>query len=145
MATEFRSSPSNLGVTGNAIIDDIEAIHAKGKDARVVVSEWRDTRSHPQRKTQWMWYKEMADQIKAKDKGDYTDDDLHEYFKDEYCPVKEIKFGDKVKKIKSTARLDTGEMHFYLQQIDMWAANAGFKLTIPVCSEYQELINRQNS
>lgn len=142
--TEIKITSDNLEITSNSLADEIERIIDNGGAAKVVVTKWRDSRSHPQRKTQWMWYREIAEQIKAKGKGSYTDDDIHEYFKDEFCPAVEIKFGDKVKIVKSTARLDTGEMHFYLQQVDMWAANAGFKLTVPTSSEYQQLIDRQN-
>ena len=47
--------------------------------------------------------------------------------------------------ILSTKLLDTGEMHHYLTQIEHWAMSRGFKLTIPINSEYQDLINRQNT
>lgn len=142
--SEIKVNIENFDITSLTVGDDILAIINSGKSAKVSIIVWRDIRTCDQNRLMWMWYAEMSKQIKDKGKGEYSTDDLHEYFKDEYCPVKVIKFGAKTKNVKSTKKLDTGEMHFYLQQIDMWAANAGFKLTIPVCSEYQELINRQN-
>ena len=141
---ENKINLSNYDKVSESICNQINEIVESGKTAKVVVTQWRDKRSCDQNALMWMWYQQMSHQIKQKGKGDYSTDDLHEYFKDEYCPVKQITFGKKVKNVKSTKKLDTGEMHFYLQQIDMWAANAGFKLTIPVSSEYQELIDRQN-
>ena len=141
---ELKINLENFDQTSLTLGDEVLRIIESGKSAKVVITQWRESRTEPQRKTMWMWYREVAQQIKEKGKGDYTPDDLHEYFKDEFCPVKQIKFGGKVKHVKSTTRLNTGEMHFYLQQIDVWSANAGFKLTIPVNCEYQALIERQN-
>ena len=101
-------------------------------------------RSHSQNKTYWMWLGELSHQIKIKSRESYSTDDLHEYFKSRFCPAKNLKFGDKDISVTSTTRLDTGEMHFYMNQVHEWSVNAGFKLTIPIESEYREIIERQN-
>ncbi|USS95775.1 hypothetical protein M5J15_00270 [Serratia symbiotica] len=57
--------------------------------------------------------------------------------------------------LRHTADLDTGEMHFYLNQVEGWALNIylnqvegwalniGCRLTVPADSEYNQLKNKQ--
>ena len=101
-------------------------------------------RSLSQNNLMWMWYSEIASQIQDKGQGEYSSDDLHEYFKDEFCPQKELRFGKKAKIVKSTTRLDTGEMTRYLNQVHHWCSGAGFKLTIPDDCEYAENMRKQD-
>jgi hypothetical protein len=101
-------------------------------------------RSLSQNRLMWSWYGEIANQIQEKGKGEFSSDDLHEYFKDEFCPQKQLKFGSKTKIVKSTTRLDTGEMTRYLNQIHHWCSGAGFKLTIPDDCEYAENMRKQD-
>ncbi len=100
-------------------------------------------RSLNQNSTYWMWLGELSQQIKLKVREAHSTDDLHEWFKNKFCPDKEITMGGKSIYVKSTAKLDPGEMHFYMNQLFEWAANAGFKLTIPIESEYRQIIERQ--
>lgn len=113
-----------------------------GKKLKLVVSE-RGKRSLSQNATLWLWYGELVAQIKLKSGEVYSTDDLHEYFKMRFCPAKELKFGDKTIQATSTTRLDTGEMHFYMNQVHEWSVNAGFKLTTPINSEYRQIMERQ--
>lgn len=102
-------------------------------------------RSLNQNNTYWMWLGELSVQIKVKSAESYYTDDLHEYFKQRFCPDMEITLGGKTIYVKSTKRLNTGEMHFYMNQVHEWAVNAGFKLTIPIDSQYREIMERQNA
>lgn len=69
----------------------------------------------------------------------------HEVFKKFWCPESIITDGKTEMVIVSTKLLDMAQMHHYLAQIEVWAMNRGFKLTIPINSEYQKLIDRQNN
>lgn len=91
-----------------------------------------------------MWLGELSHQIKLKVGDVYSVDDLHEWFKEKFCPNKTITMGKNSISIKSTKKLDTGEMHFYMNQLHEWSVNAGFKLTVPIDSEYRKIIERQN-
>lgn len=101
-------------------------------------------RSLNQNSTYWMWLGELSRQIKLKTLESYSTDDLHEWFKNKYCPDKVITLGKQSLNVKSTRKLDTGEMHFYMNQLFEWAVNAGFKLTVPIESEYRQIMERQN-
>lgn len=143
MAEEFKISPDNYDQPGESMSNYINDGINAGKTMKVVVSEWKESRSLSQNALMWKWYGEISKQTKQKIGQDHDAETYHEHFKKKYCPVTKVKLGNVDIEIKSTKKLDTGGVHFYLQQIDMWAANAGYTLTIPISSEYQQLIDRQ--
>lgn len=105
---------------------------------------WKDKRSIDQNSLYWMWMNEVSEQ--AKINGKMFEPELWaEIFKKYYCPEKviELPFGEQ-QTIKSTTKLDTGEMHHYLNQIEAWCMSQGFMLTIPESSEYKKLIDKSN-
>jgi hypothetical protein len=115
------------------------------KSYRVKIVEWRESRSLSQNSLYWKWLSEINEQnplkvVNSKDKGAEL---WHEVFKKFYCPKSIITDGKTDMVIVSTKLLDTGQMHHYLTQIEHWAMNRGFRLTIPINSEYMELIDRQ--
>lgn len=114
-----------------------------GKSIKVTVKDAKK-RSLNQNQLMWMWYSELAAQIKQKTGDTYSTEDLHEYFKSRFCPQKELKFGARIIAASSTTRLDTGEMTRYLDQIHEWSCGSGMKLTIPINCEYKELLELQN-
>ncbi|HDT2137426.1 TPA: hypothetical protein RCG89_004815, partial [Enterobacter roggenkampii] len=67
-----------------------------------------------------------------------TEEDLHEFMKDMFCPAKPVTVLGETKMVKSTKLLDTEEMTFYLRRIEVWCAERGIKLRIPANSEYHE-------
>lgn len=101
-------------------------------------------RSLSQNNLYWKWLTEIAHQTKDKGYGDYDSEDMHEYYKDRFCPDKSLTIGKTTIQVKSTKKLDKGEMTFYMNQIHQWAVNAGFRLSMPEDSEYMKLIQSQN-
>ena len=101
-------------------------------------------RSLSQNALMWKWLTEIAEQTKQKGYGDYDSEDMHEYFKDKFCIDKPLTIGKTTIQVKSTKKLDKGEMTFYMNQIHQWAVNAGFRLSMPGDSEYMELMQSQN-
>ena len=85
----------------------------------------------------WKWLAEICKQ------WDVTDDPeiMHEIFKKFYCPEKVI---NEHISVKSTKKLDVGEMHFYLNRIESFCINRGYLITIPDQCEYRELQDKQN-
>ena len=103
---------------------------------RVSIKPWRESRSLSQNALYWKWIGEIIPQWGVtKDK-----DILHEIFKKYFCPEKVI---NEHITIKSTKKLDTGEMHFYLNLIERFCMDRGYTITIPANCEYQQLINKQ--
>ena len=141
---EFKLNISSLGFLVGELT---KMITGSDKDWRLTIVEWREKRSLSQNSLYWKWLGEIDKQnplvvVNSKDCGAEL---WHEVFKKHYCPERIITDGKTEMVIVSTKLLDTGEMNHYLTQIEHWAMNRGFKLTIPINSEYQELINRQNN
>lgn len=101
-------------------------------------------RSLSQNALMWMWLTEIARQTKQKGYGDYSSEDMHEYFKNKFCVDKSLTIGKTTIKVKSTKKLDKGEMTFYMNQIHQWSINAGFRLSMPEDSEYYQAMQQQN-
>jgi len=101
-------------------------------------------RSLSQNALMWKWLTEIAQQTKQKGYGDYDSEDMHIYFKDKFFVDKPLTIGKTTIQVKSTKKLDKGEMTFYMNQIHQWAVNAGFRLSMPEDSEYMKLMQSQN-
>ena len=101
-------------------------------------------RSLSQNALLWMWLTEIAQQTKDKGYGDYDSEDMHIYFKDKFCVDKPLTIGKTTIQVKSTKKLDKGEMTFYMNQIHQWSVNAGFRLSMPEDSEYMKALQSQN-
>lgn len=101
-------------------------------------------RSLSQNALMWKWLTEIAQQTKQKGYGDYDSEDMHIYFKDKFCVDKPLTIGKTTIQVKSTKKLDKGEMTLYMNQIHQWAVNAGFRLSMPEGSEYMKLMQSQN-
>ena len=101
-------------------------------------------RSLSQNALMWKWLTEIAQQTKDKGYGDYDSEDMHIYFKDKFCVDKPLTIGKTTIQVKSTKKMEKGEMTFYMNQIHQWAVNAGFRLSMPEDSEYMKLMQSQN-
>ena len=112
------------------------------KRYRVSIKEWRETRSLSQNALYHKWLSEIAAQVDVR--GVHFDHETwHEYFKKHWCPIKVITLPVGAQRVKSTKKLDTGEMTFYLSQIEEWAIGHHIALTMPDDCEYQKLKNEQ--
>ena len=141
MASEFiLTSSDDIKVIGSALVDHFDS---ESSPVKVIIKPCSN-RSLKQNSTYWLWLGELSHQIKLKTRESYSTDDLHEWFKNKFCPDKVITLGKQSLSVKSTRKLDTGEMHFYMNQLFEWAVNAGFKLTVPIESEYRQIMERQN-
>lgn len=49
-----------------------------------------------------------------------------------------------VQELRHTSSLDTGAMHYFMTQVEGWAASIGCLLTIPTDSEYMRIKEKQN-
>mgnify|MGYP003650534867 CR=1 FL=1 len=106
------------------------------KAYRVTIVQWREQRSNKQNKMYWKWMAEICPQWGVTDDPEIQ----HEIFKKFFCPEKVI---NEHMKIKSTKKLDLGEMHFYLNRIERFCMDRGYLITIPDDSEYKQLLDKQ--
>lgn len=138
---------ANHKVTLNTFIsfcEEVNKLLADGKDLNVDVKEWRQKRSLSQNALYWKWLEEISKQAKVQGKV-FDSETWHQYFLKYYCPSKSIQMpAGENSLVKSTKKLDKGEMHHYLFKIELWAQDKGIILTIPSYSEYSKLTEQQN-
>lgn len=120
----------------NSIGQQIQPMLESGNCYRLIIKPWRDKRSIPQNSLLWMWNSDVASAVNTHSSSKLTEEDLHEFLKDMFCPVKPVTVLGITKMVKSTKLLDTEEMTFYLRRIEVWCAERGIKLRIPANSEY---------
>ena len=131
------------------------------KDFGFIKIEWKagSARSINQNDLYWMWLGEICDQANKnlpytyvdKETGEeitiecMTKDEAHEWLCEEFLGYKTKRIGRKqVSVLNGTSKLLKGEMYFYMQQVDAWAHQKGYKLTIPDDSEYMNLKRKEN-
>lgn len=132
----------NLDLISSNLKDELSSMPS-GSRLCVEVKKWVDKRSIPQNSTYHMWLGEIAKQVNRRTESAIDPEDLHEYMKGIYCPVRTVQLGDKTISIKSTKRLDKGEMFHYMTKIEAWAAERKIILTVPYGSDYQRIRDEQ--
>ena len=79
---------------------------------------YKKNRSLSQNKLYFMWMKVIGDSI------GYTSEEMHAIMADEFLTTEFVEYGgNKIKRDKSTSRLNTKEFTEYLENIDRWAAS----------------------
>ena len=138
---DFKLNAASLAV----LAPEVGRLVFTGKSYRVSIVEWKEKRSLSQNSLYWKWLSEIDKQnpLKLINSSNSGDELWHEVFKKFYCPESVITDGKTEMVIVSTKLLDVAQMHHYLAQIEVWAMNRGFKLTIPIDSEYMKLIEQQ--
>ncbi len=99
-----------------------------------------------------MWFGEISEYLIKSGRSDATPEWVKRNLKRTYLGCEEVTYTDFVTGDKSTtyeprhtSSLDTGEMHYFLTQVEQWCAQFGLVLTIPNNSEYQLLKEKQNA
>ena len=110
--------------------------------------EWSagSNRSISQNGLYWMWMGQLAESFNARSKdGQWSKDDMHDLMRHKFLGYESKTIGKTELKdiLRSTTKLQKGEMHHYMTQIDAWAVEVGVFLTHPEDSEYMKLMERQ--
>ncbi|HDU2640033.1 TPA: hypothetical protein RFB69_003425 [Yersinia enterocolitica] len=128
----------------------LQILITSGKKYRVSICEWREKRSLNQNALSHMWYGEISAYLIKSGRTDATPAWVKRNLKKTYLGCEEVEYtdfvtGEKVKmwEPRHTSKLDTGDMHFFLSQVEMWAAEFGLALTIPNGCEYSNLKQKQ--
>uniref|UniRef100_UPI000DDB3494 hypothetical protein n=2 Tax=Morganellaceae TaxID=1903414 RepID=UPI000DDB3494 len=105
---------------------------------RIIIKPWKNTRSLSQNNLMWLWNEDVLNIVNSISTEKLGKEEMHEYFKDLFCPVKVISVMGEERRVKSTKLLNTEEMTFYLRRIEVWCIDRGIKLRIPADSEYHK-------
>lgn len=131
------------------------------KPVKIEVKPYTNPRSLSQNALLHIWFKDISDSFKRRglkwyyldDKGneigepnDYEPIDIKFGMKHMFLGYENIQFGKIIaeKQLRSTSKLDKGEMMHLLNQVYSYGMNNGAKLVIPQDSEYQKLKVKQN-
>lgn len=132
-------------VTSNkeSLFNQLNIMLSQNEAVEVVARPWKEKRILSQNRLLWQWMNEISEQAVVNDQK-HKPEIWHEYFKRYFCPVKLVSMpaGEDLQ-IRSTKKLDTGEMHHYLNQIEQWAQGHFYTLTIPYNCEYEQLKQKQ--
>ena len=134
---------SNIKSICNTLLE----LAKSGKRYRLIIKIWKDRRTIDQNSLSHMWYDDLAKQANARTKtNNYTTESVKRDLKAAFLGYENVENKNLltgevtvIQQLRKTSELDTGEMHFYLQQIETWASQNGFRLRIPSDSEYQKL------
>jgi hypothetical protein len=144
----LRLHKSNFSAIGQQLLPLLES----GECYRLTLKPWRDKRSLNQNALSHMWYGEISEWLIKRGKTFATAEWVKDAMKHTYLGYEERHMVDVVtgestpiRSLRHTAELDTGDMHFYLTQVEGWALNLGCKLTVPADSEYMKLKEKQNA
>ena len=118
-----------------------------GERYRLTIKIWKDKRTVDQNSLSHMWYSDIAKQANQRTKTNlYTMESVKKDFKEMFLGYEEVEHKNVItgevtitSELIKTSELDTGEMYFFLQQIETWSYQNGFKLRIPKNSEYRKL------
>ena len=144
----LRLHRSNFSAIGQQLIPLLES----GECYRLTLKPWKEKRSLSQNALSHMWYAEISEYLIKSGRADATPEWVKRNLKRTYLGCEEVTYtdfvtGEKVTTYepRHTSSLDTGEMHFFLTQVERWCAQFGLALTIPHESEYQKLKDKQNA
>lgn len=135
----------------NAIGQQLQPLLESGDCYRLILKPWKDKRSLNQNSLSHMWYGEISDWLIRRGKDFASPEWVEDAMKHTYLGYVEREMVDVVtgqttvlRSLRHTSDLDTGDMHFYLTQVEGWALSIGCKLTVPANSEYLKLKEKQN-
>lgn len=143
----IRLHKSNFSAIGQQILPMLDS----GETYRLIIKPWREKRSLNQNALSHMWYSEISDWLIRRGKDFASPEWVKDAMKHTYLGYVEREMVDVVtgettviRSLRHTSDLDTGDMHFYLTQVEGWALNLGCRLTAPADSEYMKLKEKQN-
>ena len=143
----IRLHRSNFNAIGQQILPMLDS----GETYRLIIKPWREKRSLNQNALSHVWYSEISDWLIRRGKDFASPEWVKDAMKHTYLGYVEREMVDVVtgqttviRSLRHTSDLDTGDMHFYLTQVEGWALSLGCKLTVPADSEYMNLKEKQN-
>lgn len=82
----IRLHKSNFSAIGQQIQPMLES----GDCYRLIIKPWKDKRSLSQNALLWMWNGDVASAVNRHADSKLTEEDLHEFMKDMFCPAKPV-------------------------------------------------------
>ncbi len=104
----------------------------------VTVKRYRSSRTRAQNNLMWMWFGCIRKHLAEHFGTQYTNDDIHDYYVDEFLDKQVKQIGKKIiTKPGQTSKLNVTEMTEFLSNVEMAAAER-LELMLPRPDEYRE-------
>jgi hypothetical protein len=100
------------------------------KDTLVTISDVKNSRTLAQNSLMWFWYARMRDHVKDVTGRIYKTEAYHEEMKEMFLEPIVLELRNKVRKKYSTKKLTPKQFKEYLENIDMYCADA-LSLVLP--------------
>ncbi len=117
---------------------------------RIIIKPWKNKRSLSQNATAHMWFGEISRYL-ISNGAKYSPEEVKEMLKHTFLGYEVIEIMDvttqlieRVRTLKRTSKLDTGDMFQFMERVEQWAASIGYFVTIPDNSEYMKLKQEQD-
>lgn len=130
----------------------IAPLLADGKCYRLILKEWRETRTLSQNATLHMWLGEISAYLIKRGKPFASPEWVKQALKHTYLGYETVEMTDVITGLKTeihtlrkTSSIDTGDMFRFMEKVEAWAAMIGCMVTTPSNSEYHQLRERQDA
>ncbi|EPL4467520.1 YbcN family protein [Proteus mirabilis] len=136
--------------TKNTAWQHLKEVLATNQPHRIIIKPWKNKRSLSQNSLSHLWYDEISKYL-CKNGIKHTKESVKDMMKHTFLGYEEVEMinavtGDieLIKQLRKTSDLDTGDMYFYMEQIERWAVGINCFVTIPDNSEYMKLKRKQD-
>ncbi|MEX5853589.1 recombination protein NinB [Providencia huaxiensis] len=135
--------------TKTAAWQHLKEVLATNQPHRIIIKPWKNRRSLSQNSLSHMWYAEISKHL-CNNGSKHTDESVKEMMKHTFLGYELTEMvnavtGDieQIRTLRKTSKLDTGEMFFYMEQVECWAVDICCFVTIPKESQYMKLKEQQ--
>ncbi|MBE8597882.1 hypothetical protein [Xenorhabdus sp. BG5] len=132
--------------TKKLFYDNLKQLLATHQKLSISVKPYRKKRSLSQNALSHKWYGEISAYLVKSGRDYCTPEWVKRNLKKTYLGYAEVEYVDFVtgeiethQELRHTSDLDTGDMYYYMSQIEAWCFLAGIELTTPHDSEYMKL------
>jgi hypothetical protein len=118
-------------IGGTCLFDKVPLVVAhlrtlEGQRVEVTFEKHKKRRSLKQNKRQWSGYRQSVKALA--DYSGHTEKELHEFFKEKFCPLTEIEVLGEKRLVKSTALLNTAQHNEYMERVAAEMAQHGIDI-----------------
>lgn len=131
--------------TKQSVWQTLKAVLATNQPHQLIIKPFKRTRSLSQNALFHLWCAELSKYLCANN-ANFTAEQVKEMLKHTFLGYEAVeridvttKQPERVRALRRTSKLDTGEMHVFMQKVECWAIGIRCFVTVPESSEYMKL------
>ncbi|MBD2798328.1 recombination protein NinB [Xenorhabdus sp. 18] len=136
--------------TKKLFYDNLKQLLATHQKLSISARPYKPKRSLSQNALSHVWYKQISDYLIANNRDWCSESWVKDNLKATYLGFEDVEYTDFItgevitkQELRRTSELDKGDMHYYMSQVEAWAAQFGLILKTPADSEYMKLKQEQ--